>query len=68
MKPSCCISPDCPYHPECGKSINRLRGQKGWAVMADLSGMCRKYIGWVYELVSEMNKNSKYQERTKQNG
>lgn len=53
-----CISPDCPYHDECSKSINRLRGQEGWAVMADLSGVCRKYIGWVYEQIGEMDKNS----------
>lgn len=50
-----CISLDCPYHDECSKSINRLRGQWGWAVMVDFSGVCRKYIGWVYEEVSKAN-------------
>lgn len=55
-----CVSPDCPYHAECSKSLTRLREQDGWAVMADLSGVCRKYIGWVYELVSEMDKKSNY--------
>lgn len=53
-----CISPDCPYHSACEKSINRLRGQEGWAVMADLSGVCRKYIGWVYEQVGKIDENS----------
>ena len=50
-----CVSPDCPYHSACGKSINRLRGQEGWARMADLSGVCREYIGWVYEEVNKKN-------------
>lgn len=53
-----CVSLDCPYHAECKKSINRLRGQEGWAVMADLSGVCRKYIGLVYEEVGRIDANS----------
>lgn len=53
-----CVSPDCSYHTECKKSINQLRGQEGWAVIADLSGVCRKYIGWVYEEVSRIDANS----------
>lgn len=53
-----CVSPDCPYHNECNKSINQLRGQEGWAVMADMSGVCRRYIGWVYEEIGEIDRNS----------
>lgn len=58
MVRSYCTSLDCPYHDECSKSINRLRGQEGWAVMADLSGVCRKYIGWVYKQEGKMDENS----------
>ena len=47
------VSPDCPYHGECSKSIARLRGQWGWAAMVDLSGVCRKYIGWVYKKIQD---------------
>ena len=57
-----CISPDCSYHDECSKSINRLRGQPCWDVMADLSGVCRRYIGWVYEQIGEIDENSSWQE------
>ena len=35
---SYCTSLDCPYHDECSKSVTRLRGQWGWAVMVDFSG------------------------------
>lgn len=55
---SYCTSLDCPYHDECSKSVTRLRGQWGWAAMVDFSGVCRKYIGWVYEQIGEMDKNS----------
>lgn len=57
-----CASPDCPYHDECNKSLTRLRGQEGRARTADLSGVCRKYIGWVYEQIGEMDKNSGWKE------
>lgn len=33
--------------------------------MADFSGVCRKYIGWVYEQIGEMGENSSWKEETK---
>jgi hypothetical protein len=54
-----CVSPDCPYHGECEKSINWFGGNPYWAKMVDMSGVCRKYIGWVYEEVSKIDGNSK---------
>ena len=59
---SYCTSLDCPYYDECNKSVARLRGRWGWAAMVDLSGVCRKYIGWVYEQIVEMDKNSGWKE------
>lgn len=55
-----CTSPDCPYHGECNKSLTRLRGQEGWAVMADFSGVCLKYIGWVYEEANKKNADTEW--------
>lgn len=57
-----CVSPDCPYHDERSKSVTKLRGQCGWAAMVDFSGVCRKYIGWVYEQIGEIDKNSSWKE------
>lgn len=59
-----CVSPDCPYHDERSNSINRLRGHQGWTAMADLSGVCRKYIGWVYEKIGKIDENSSWKEDT----
>lgn len=60
-----CVSPDCIFHDECSKSIKRLHRLRRWALMADFSGVCRKYIGWVYEQIGEMGENSSWKEETK---
>ena len=51
-----CASADCPS-AECKIKVNNNKFQPGEIIsMADFSGVCRFYIGWLVDQVSEDEK------------
>jgi len=41
-----CVSADCPFDLDCERHVRNCI-ESGLVSMADLSGVCRRYIGWV---------------------